>query len=406
VEEEKKRGDEGEAAGQKAAEREETMQKGPDSGSVGTDASAEKKRAVTPRKAMAGVEQKGAKKAGKKGPPDNSSFVDRLEAAAGPEVAKGGETQRKVSGSSGGSPTATGGWKRVTVAKGPARQRAKARLGQKVAKKASKEGAHNNSSVRAGATGEGKAAAASRAGAGQKKKAAQEPKLAEKAAVERDRVRRQTRAEHPKYRERGSSEEKTDSGAEGVARKRENRRVIGSPRSVARHGQRTIGTSRPGSTKDRKTGHEGKQGAAAIWKAAPKATVKPTGPATAGMPRFDLADWRQQELIREWRQTEYGSGASAMMTIVEAMLHEGVVGGSPDGEREFERRVEAFEVLRSQAADVVTGGARRGGLTEYGRGAIAMIRIVEAMLTEGVLERPEGEAGLEYRRRVNAFKEK
>ena len=135
-------------------------------------------------------------------------------------------------------------------------------------------------------------------------------------------------------------------------------------------------------------------------------TVKPTGPATAGMPRFDLADWRQQELIREWRQTEYGSGASAMMTIVESMLQEGVLGSSPGGAREFERRVEAFELRRSRAADVGTGEVRRGGLTEYGRGAIAVITIVEGMLTEGVLERPEGEAGMEYRHRVNAFKRK
>jgi hypothetical protein len=171
---------------------------------------------------------------------------------------------------------------------------------------------------------------------------------------------------------------------------------------VARHGRRTIGTSRPGSTKHRKTGHEGKQGAAAIWKAAPKATVKPTGPATAGMPQFDLADWRRQELIREWRQTEYGSGASAMRTVVEAMLQEGVLGSAPGGEDEFARRVEAFEWRRAQAADVGAGGT----LTGYGRGAIAMIRMVDAMLTEGVLERPEGEAGREYRRRVNAFQNK
>jgi hypothetical protein len=84
--------------------------------------------------------------------------------------------------------------------------------------------------------GEGKAAAASRAGASQKKKAAPEPKWAEKVVGERDRVRRQTQAERPRYSKQGSSEEKTDSGTEGVARRGEKKRVIGSPRSVARHG--------------------------------------------------------------------------------------------------------------------------------------------------------------------------
>jgi hypothetical protein len=139
-------------------------------------------------------------------------------------------------------------------------------------------------------------------------------------------------------------------------------------------------------------------------KAAPKATVKPTGPAMAGMPQFDLADWRQQELIREWRQTEFGSGASAIMTMVEAMLEEGVLLSPVGGESEYERRVDAFEAHRAAAAEVAAAGGRIGSLTEYGRGAIAMITMVEAMLAEGVLERPTGEAGMQYRHRVNGFK--
>jgi hypothetical protein len=279
-----------------------------------------------------------------------------------------------------------------------------------VAKKTSREGTHNNSSVGTGATGEGKAAAASRAGAGQKRKAAPEPKLAEKAAGERDRVCRQTRAERPRYRERGSSEEKTDTGAEGVAKKGEQKRVIGSPRSVARHGRRTIGTARPGSTKHRKTGREGEGGAAAKQKAASRAAVRPASTATAGIPRLQalathiIQDRRQWEILDVWRQTEYGSGASAIMTMVEAMLEEGVLLSPVGGESEYERRVDAFEAHRAAAAEVAAAGGRIGSLTEYGRGAIAMITMVEAMLAEGVLERPTGEAGMQYRHRVNGFK--
>jgi hypothetical protein len=313
-------------------------------------------------------------------------------------------------GSSGGATDAAGGGKRVAAEKVAARRKEKAGTGQKVAKKASREGMHNNSSMGTGATGEGKAAAASRAGASQKKKTALEPKLAEKAACERDRVGRQTRAERPRYRERGSSKEKTDSGAEGVARKGEKKRVIRLPRSMARHGRRTIGYARVGGTKHRKTGQEGKEGAAAMRKAAPKATVKPTSTATTGTPRlqeraqFILQDWKQREAISAWRQTEFGSGASAIMTMVEEMLEEGVLLRPVGGASEFERRVDAFEAHRAASAEVAAAGGRIGSLTEFGRGATAMITMVEAMLEEGVLERPTGKAGMEYRHRVNGFK--
>jgi hypothetical protein len=162
-----------------------------------------------------------------------------------------------------------------------------------------------------------------------------------------------------------------------------------------------------------------------MQKAAPKAKGMPGSPVTAAKPGqkgrtqhwaskaggqqkyIMLDDWKQQEVIREWRQMDFGSGASAIMTMVEAMLEEGVL-WRPSGEagNEFDRRVEAFQMRRAAAAEVAAAGVRTGGLTEFGSGATAVITMGEAMLEEGVLVRPEGKAGREFERRVKAFKKR
>jgi glycogen synthase len=62
--------------------------------------------------------------------------------------------------------------------------------------------------------------------------------------------------------------------------------------------------------------------------------------------------------------------------------------------------------IGTRAAAAVVAGVRTGRLTEFGSGATTMITMVEAMLEEGVLVRPEGEAGEEFERWVKAFKKR
>jgi hypothetical protein len=125
-----------------------------------------------------------------------------------------------------------------------------------------------------------------------------------------------------------------------------------------------------------KTEHEKEEGAASMRKAAPKAKE-----------------------VKKERERQPGSPAAVVKPgQKERAQHRASTAG---GQQDW-MMLEDWN--QQKAAAAAAAGVRTGRVTEFGSGASAMITMVGAMLEEGVLLRPEGEAGKELEKRVEAFK--